>query len=306
MKKPDKNFDTGLRILAVLKILLESDVTKSELIDKMNNNPLFENVYTFEALIKYFNTLSVIGFKIEKDKNVYKLRNALSQIEVTESELETVIDLINYTKKLHNKSLEKTIKDLLYKSVKYIEEESVQNKIIQALKESAQTIESNNLAQTLESIMYDNCLISITYIKNNNTQDTITVRLDEIIEKKNDIILVCYDKKKARSKKINAASIISIKQTPQRAEETRANNNSTVFRLSGRLAPIYKLKEGEEVIDFAAGYKTISNKGEDKDTIIKRLLKYGENCQILEPEPVKEEFLILAESILKNLEEDTV
>lgn len=305
MKKPDKNFDTGLRILEVLKILHESDVTKNELIEKMNNNQLFENVYTFEAFIKYFNTLSIMGFKIEKDKNVYKLRNALAKTEITKSELETVIDLINYTKKLHNKTLEKTIKDILYKSIKYMDE-TAQNKIIEALKESAATITSNNLTETLESLMYDNLFITITYIKNNNTQDTITVKLEEIIEKKNDIILVCYDNKKARNKKINAASIISIKQTPLKTAERHLNNNSTVFRIYGRLAQVYKLKEGEKVIDFTAGYKTILNKNEDKDIIIKRLLKYGENCQIVAPQSLKEEFLMMTDSILKNLEQEAV
>ena len=60
MKKPDKNFDTGLRILEVLRILLEQDVTKGELIEKMNDNPLFENVYTFEAFIKASNKLMTV------------------------------------------------------------------------------------------------------------------------------------------------------------------------------------------------------------------------------------------------------
>ncbi|MBQ4123982.1 WYL domain-containing protein [bacterium] len=301
MKKPDKNFDTGLRILEVLKILLENDITKNELISKMNNNPHFSNVYTCEAFIKYFNTLSVMGFKIEKEKNVYKLKNALERIDISKSELDVILELINYIKKLHNKKLEETIKNLLYKSIKYMDE-NTQKTISNALKESAQNIKSNNVIDALESILYNKCLVNITYIKNNNTQDSITVTLKEIIEKKNDIILLCYDKKKARNKKINVASIISIKQTPIRACESQFNSNSVLFRIYGRLAQTYKLKEEETVVDFTAGYKTISNKGEDKDIIIKRLLKYGENCKILHPASFREEFLTITDEILKNLE----
>lgn len=302
MKKPDKNFDTGLRILEVLRILLEKDVTKSELIERMNNNPLFENVYTFEAFIKYFNTLSIMGFKIDKDKNIYKLKNAFKQISLTDNEEKIVLNLIRYIKKLHNKNLEEKIKKVIYKSVKYIDNKS-QNKIISELEESVQRIESNNIANTLETLMYDKRFLSITYIKNNNSQDTITVQLKEIIEKKNDIILVCYDPKRARNKKINAASVISITQTPNVVTENTLNNDSAIFRIYGRLAQVYKLKQGETVIDFTAGYKTILNKGEDRDIILRRLLKYGENCKIISPKILQEEFIFMTNDILKNLEE---
>lgn len=304
-KKSDKNFDTSLRILEVLRILLNYDITKSDLIEKMNENSQFENVYTFEAFIKYFNTLSVLGFKIKKDKNIYKLRNTFYRLQLTKDELAAVFQLISHIKKLHNKTLEQTITNILNKSLKYMDEDT-QNQVENAIKESAQNIKSNNLAETLESLLYDNRFISIKYIKNKNTQDTITARLKEIIEKKDEIILVCHDKKSARNKKINAASIISITQTPNMADQNNFNNDSVVFRIYGRLAQVYKLKQGEKVLDFSAGYKTILNKGEDKDIIIKRLLKYGENCKIVQPKIIQDEFLMMTNEILKNLEEDSV
>lgn len=305
MKKPEKNFDTGLRILEVLKILLNNDVSKNELIEQMNQNPLFENIYTFEAFIKYFNTLALFGLKIEKNKNIYKLINAFDKISLTNKELKVVVELINYIKKLHSKTAEKQIKDILYKSSKYMDENS-RNSIISALNFSLGSIKSNNLINSLESILYDNRVILITYIKNNKTQETIKVILKEIIEKKDDIILVCYDKKNARNKRINAASIISVVQTPNLATHETFSNDSVIFQIYGRLAEVYKLKQDETIVDFTPEYKTILNKGEDRDIIIKRLLKYGENCRIIHPKSIKEEFLALTDELLQNLEEKVI
>lgn len=302
MTKPDKNFDTGLRILEVLRILLNNDVTKGELIEKMNNNPLFDNVYTFEAFIKYFNTLSVMGFKIDKDKNKYKLKNAFKKITLTDKEEEAIIELISYIKKLHNKSLEEKIKKVIYKSIKYFNEEyqiRIKNKLMQL----NQNINVDNLTDTLENLLYDKQILSLTYIKNNNIQETITVKLKEIIEKKNNIILVCNDIKQGRNKKINAASVISIMQTPNITTDNNFNNDTVIFRLYGRLSQVYKLKKDETVLDFASEYKTISNKGEDRDILLRRLLKYGENCKIVHPKSMQEEFIALTNNILKNLEE---
>lgn len=305
--KPDKNYDTGLRILEVLKILLENDMSKSDLIAKLQDNPLFENVYTPEAFIKYFNTLEVLGFKIEKYKNVYRLKNSFSDIKLTDEELKVYVNLIRYLKKLHNKNIENSLREIFYKTVKYFNEEQ-QSTILNAIneKEIPSFSKTDNLTDYLESLMYDNMKISVTYIKNNLNQDTVKVELKEILEKKDDIILVCYDDIKRKNKKIPVSSIVSIKQLPQRAKN-QEYLNTVIFRLYGRLTSAYKLKKSEKLIDFdiSAGYVTISNSEEDKDALIKRLLKYGENCRIIKPQHVIDDFIFLTDNIIKNLEEDS-
>lgn len=306
MTKPDKNYDTGLRILEVLKILLNTDVSKNDLIAKMNKNPDFENVYTFEAFIKYFNTLSLLGFDIEKYKNKYRLKNAFDKIELSEQEINSAIDLISYIKKLHNKNLEQTIQNIIQKSLKFLDKNS-QNIIEKALLEQNQKINNNNSTiNYFERLMYDGQLVNITYLKRNNIQDTITVQIKEIIERNGEVILLCYEKSKTRNKKINISSITSVFQTPEMADNSAYTNDSVVFRVYGRLAKLYKLKQGEKTTDFSAGYITIHNTGEDRDILLKRLLKYGENCKIIQPQSLKDEFLAMTDDILKNLEQEKV
>ena len=301
IEKPERNFDTGLRILEVLKILLDYDVSKSELIKKINSKHPSESVYTFEAFIKYFNTLSVLGFDIKKEKRKYSLKNALDKLKLKQQEVSLLIDVISYIKKLHNKNLEEKIKRILNKSLKFMDWET-QEKVLSALKQSAQNINTNNnIINSIESMMYDGQFVCITYLKRNNIQDTVTAQIKEIIENKNNVFLLLCEKNKTRNKKINISSILSITQTPEMVSNTIFAQDEVVFRLYGRLAKSYKIKSGEHTLDFSAGYMTVLNKGEDKELLLNRLLKYGENCKIIKPQTLKNDFIALTDEILKNL-----
>lgn len=305
MTKPEKNFDTGLRILEVLKILQEKDMSKNDIINELKNNNLFESVYTQEAFIKYFNIFELFGLIIEKEKNVYKLKNSLLKVTLSKNEIEVLIDLIKYIRKLHNKKIESELKGLLYKFIKYTDA-NTQEVILKALQEADYNMNgNNNTIGFLEKLLYDNQLVTITFYKNKSVQESITVIIKEIIEKNNDIVIVCYDSSKSRNKKIYLSSIISIKQSPQKASNSQYLN-SVVFRLYGRLASLYKLKTSETVLDFSKDCITVSNTEEDKDILLRRLLKYGESCKIIKPQIMKDEFISLTKDILKNLQEDKI
>ena len=75
-----------------------------------------------------------------------------------------------------------------------------------------------------------------------------------------------------------------------------------VFELHGRLMRAYKLKPSEKVINFNQNYITVSNSEDDKDILLRRLLKYGESCKIVSPKSLKAEMLELTNEMLKNLE----
>lgn len=304
-EKPERNFDTGLRILEVLKILLYRDVSKTELIKEVGAKTSIENVYTLEAFIKYFNTLSVLGFDIEKNKRKYSLKNAVDTLQLKQPEVSLLIDLITYTKKLHNKNLEAQVQNIMKRTLKFMEP-SAKEKVSIAINQSAQNINTNNnIINSIESMMYDGQFVCITYLKRNNVQDTLTAQIKEIIENKNNVFLLFCEKNKTRNKKINISSILEITQTPEMVSNTIFSQDEVVFRLYGRLAKSYKLKTGEKTLDFSAGYMTVLNKGEDKELLLNRLLKYGENCKIIKPQSLKDDFLALTDKILENLNGET-
>ena len=303
MNKPEKKHDTGLRILEVLKILLEKNLSKTELIEKLKENDLVENVYSQEAFLKYFNTFELSGLKLNRFQGKYSLNNALLKINLSKKEQEMLILLINSITKLNNKSEEEIMRNFFLKINKYVgidlnnelnnianKETSIQNSNIR-----------NNVIETLKHLIYEEQKVNITYKKTDNTEETDTFELKEIIEKDNCIYVVCYSPLLGRNKKININSIKSLNQLPQKISGV-CYLNSIVFEVYGRLASLYRLKPSEKVIDFSNNHLTISNTEEDKDSLLLRLLKYGENCKIIRPKSLQEEFINLTNDILKNLE----
>ena len=214
-----------------------------------------------------------------------------------------LILLINSITKLNNKSEEEIMKNFFLKIDKYVDidlnnelnniankETSIQNSNIR-----------NNIIATLKNLIYEEQRVNITYKKKDNTEETDTFELKEIIEKDNCIYIVCYSPLLGRNRKININSIKSLNQLPQKISGV-CYLNSIVFEVYGRLASLYRLKPSEKVIDFSNNHLTISNTEEDKDSLLLRLLKYGENCKIIRPKSLQEEFINLTNDILKNLE----
>ena len=303
MKKPEKNHDTGLRILEVLKILLEKNLSKTELIEKLKENDLVENVYSQEAFLKYFNTFELSGLKLNRLQGKYFLNNALLKTNLSKKEQEMLVFIIKSIKKLNNKSEEEIMNNFLLKIDKYVDID-LNNELNNIANKEASIQNSNirnNVIETLKLLIYEGQKVNITYKKTDNTEETDTFELKEIIEKDNCIYVVCYSPLLGRNKKININSIKSLNQLPQKISGV-CHLNSIVFEVYGRLASLYRLKPSEKVIDFSNNHLTISNTEEDKDSLLLRLLKYGENCKIIRPKSLQEEFINLTNDILKNLE----
>jgi len=77
---------------------------------------------------------------------------------------------------------------------------------------------------------------------------------------------------------------------------------SVTFKLTGRLARAYKLKEGENIIEYdlkKKKYIIVSNKTQDKDLLLRRLIRYFGSCEILYPKAMKEKMLTLVEEMEK-------
>ena len=304
MNKSEKNFDAGLRVLEVLKVMLNENLKKIELIEKLKNNSVVECVYTQEAFVKYFNTLEALGFELERVKNNYILANALFKIDLSKEEKELLEKLILESKSLYNKNIELNVKTAVNKINKYISPKFTNEQLSNLFDNESKfdsDVVNNNLLLSIKNMIADNLLVKIKFRKNKNLIEETIVELKEIVEKNNKRFVLCYLPDLARNIKINIDSIIELNQLPKKSKGTTCLN-SVVFELYGRLVSSYKLKPSEKVINFSNNCITVSNTAEDKDTILRRLLKYGENCKIITPKSMQNELLDLTNEMLKNLE----
>ena len=305
MVTSETKHDTGLRILEILKLMLKNDISKHQMIDFLKNNREIGSVYTQEAFIKYFNTLEALGFIIEKEKNNYSLKNGLFSINLNENELNLFKLLIKNYNFIYKKEEAKLFKNLIIRINKHLENKLPKeflDKIFSPLEEKNNNLREN-IILTLKKMISEELPIKVKYKKGKNIETEITIKPKELTEKKGNIYISGFCPDLKCNKKICIDTITSISQSVSKFKQTD-KAVSIVFELYGRLAKSYKLKPDERYLNSDVNSLTIINDGEDKDNLLLRLLKYGENCKILKPEEVQEEFLALTDDILKNLEEN--
>ncbi len=304
MVSSETKHDTSLRILEILKLMLRDDISKHKMIDFLKADEKVGSVFTQEAFIKYFNTMEAAGFNIEKIKSDYSLKNTLFSITLNDEEMNFFKLIIKNYKSIYNNEEQKLFKNLIIRINKYIENKLPQEYLdeIFAVSEEKNNNVRENIIATLRQMIIEEFPIIIKYKKSKNIEAEILINPNELIEKNENIYISGFCPAINRNKKICIDTIVSITQMTNKLRQMN-KTESVLFTLYGRLAHSYKLKPAEKLVDHDANSITISNDSEDSDTLMLRLLKYGENCKILKPKKMQEDFLALTDEILKNLQE---
>ena len=80
---------------------------------------------------------------------------------------------------------------------------------------------------------------------------------------------------------------------------------TVVYKLKSRLAKTYKLKEGETSKGLDEnGHLVIVNKNEDHRELLKRLMRYGFDCEVISPKSFKAKMKDLINHTLANYKQN--
>lgn len=285
---------SGYRILFTFFTIFNSSLSQKELNIKLNENPHIDKTFTKEAIIKFINTLKASDIEIKKENNKYHINKLPWTIDISESSLNTLIELRNFVKSLHQEELEKEYNNFIDNLLKYIPEEDCPTLHNNELFNSPYS-QHSSLIKKLESLQKSGQKIIINSNSNKNYQfDNFKLEYHN-----KNVYLTGYSIKSNENKTLNLTEIKRAKLAPQKAQGM-IFPPTVIFKLKARLANGYKLKPNEKLISKNHNELIISNKGEDKKILLRRLLKYKNLCEILSPESVKRDFKELLNSCLAN------
>lgn len=301
-----KNNATSIRVLETLKILSKGSASIQDIVRYFEKTDPNNRIYTNEVILKYLNTLKVFGCRIIKEKDKYVLLNAPQQISLNEKELQAML-LIS---KAGNIFPEEKINEEINQFLQEIEKRFTDNTRIIAHK--LQKPDSINLKydynkyidkiKKYEKYCIDGQRLKITYIKNNRTEESVLVEPIEIKYLNKDAYFSVHNPASAQILDICFDSILEIKQLPLKSNTTSLLS-SVAFELKDRLANAYKLHEGEKLLNKKDdGSIIILNQKEDRELLLKRLMKYGDLCEVISPKTLREEMKKLIKETLKNYE----
>lgn len=292
---PTKINDTGIRVLELLKYMINNDVNINE--DNSKNIPQFTDIMP-ETYLKYISTIEKTGLSVIKKDKKYKLCTFPQKTELGEEDLhilQVIFDNIKFT--CSDKETETFINfaEKIKNSLDDKEKQSFE-KILNNFQEKNYFI--SDIQKKIEH--YENYLdcgqkLKITYKNNSFICEPKKIDLSN-----GKIYMTVYNIKTMEFKKILTDLITKIEILPARASQVTMKQ-AAVFEVYNRLIENYRLRDNERIESYNEKVKTIVATDYNKEELLKRLLKYGENCKIIRPKFLQQEFLAMLNDIRENI-----
>ncbi len=297
--------DSGIKMFKLLNLLYQGeadfkDVIQIFLDDKTSNSNANVN------LCKYLNSLKVFGIRVEKNKDKYKAYNLPYTYNFTKEELEAVEKLRSCSDLILSKKAKPDFDKFLEAlTARYDDETQMLAKEVESDEEFDFSFFFKSIKDKLsecEQYIADNQILNISYTDKSGKLVKVSGKPIDILYGKRDARLRMYNSKSQQVFDIQIKNIRSIEQTPQKSEMPVLDSVQVVFKLSGRLAKNYRLRENEYSRGFDPfdGRLVVVNKNEDISELLHRLMRYGSSCEVTNPKFVREKMIDLIDKTIEN------
>lgn len=316
MSKKTKISSTAYRVLSLMQILNEGEYSVDALNKIFSKDPDIARTLSKEVILKYISTLRQAGYKVSKslDGNnyKYKLDKAPVTINLTEDNLRTLLILEDYAISLYQDKLKNNYNNFLKKITRYLSEDQ-----ISMLNYERKNLQNNPNLELSKYEKYSHLIKKLERYCSEEQRITVKYRLpieDEekqiVLEPKSikydsyDVYISGYNPIIGERQLIHFNYIKEIKQLPIKSKFNDVLF-PVVFRLKGRVSSGYRLYEGEKITerDEKTGTIIVSAQVDDHNMLLKRLLRYGDNCEIIFPKHVRFKAAKTIADTLKNYEE---
>ena len=292
----NKKCDTSIRVFKTMMFLLNNSAGISEIIKYLNNNN-DKNILSNETILKYFNTLKAFGINVKKEKDKYQILNLPPYIDMTEKEIKgfKLLEKFSFPESFTETNLNEFICNFnkhLTPELKEILNQTKIEKKVNILYEK-----NKDLINKLEDFIKNKQLVILETI----SKEKYEAKPLDIIYNNNKIYFRIYLIHKGQKEDIDITQIKNISNLHSEKEIT--SKIAIKFRLKGRLAHTYSLKDGEVLNDtFADGSILITNNNEPENTLLMRLLRYDHLCEVISPIETRDKMKKLVNRMLKLYE----
>lgn len=274
---------SSMQVIKTLQVLLEGNFTMSELIEKLNQNEK-EPVFNNSVISKYINTCRFCGIEIPKIHNKYFVTSMPFGLELTNIDINLLESMQNLVKNEMTKKYNKLFNSFIEKLNRY------SNKKIARVEKATYQLTS----ELFENAVADRRKIQLLF-KNRVIMECIPIKITEV--KGKTYFNVFY---KNRERMIDSARVSGLEVMKQKFLQN-FNDESVIFLIRDDLAARYDLRENEQYTKTdRIGWKAISNRGENKEVLLSRLLRYDDKCEIISPKTYRDEMKQILDGALSN------
>ncbi len=306
----NKKLNAGcLKIFELLNLLYEDKADYNRVIEIFKDDLVETSTNNVQVVLnKYMNTLKVFGIKVVKQNNKFKLLSSLYSMNFSADDLKAISILANSVQDFPDEDLANDIKSFL--NVFELRMSNDDKKVLNALCQNSNYdfsfyySEMKDQIEQCKNLCTDKLMINVLFIKDGE-QVLCKCTPKEVLYDAKKVYLKVYDASKRQNYELPLSSILSISKLPQKANSIEMTT-TVVYKLKNKLAKRYVLKDGEvsQGID-ENGEQTIVNNGEPFEKLLKRLMRYSFDCEIISPKPLREQMIKMINDTLENyMDED--
>ncbi len=274
---------SSMQVLKTLQVLLQGNYTMHELVEKLNVNET-THIFNNSVVSKYINTCRYCGIDIPKIHNKYFVASMPFGLELTGNDINLLENLQNLVRERLTKRYNKIFDGFVEALNKF------SNKKIARVEKSSYKLTS----ELFEYAVIEKRKIKLMY-KNRTILECIPLSMHQ--NKGKTFFQVLYNDKE---KMIDSDRISGIEILPQKFIKN-FNEPAVIFILKDELATRYTLRENEHLTDTdKPGCIAVSNRGENKEMLFARLLRYDDKCEIITPKIYREEMKQIIANTLQN------
>lgn len=301
-KLTEKYNDACVKLFEFIKMLYEGDVEFKTVLDHFSDGTYDGSSNTHVTINKYLNAMKIFGIQVIKSDNKYKMLTSPYKISFNLEDLKC-INILKDGGQILTDNKNKTNFEKFIQSLEVRYDEVAQNFVqITNKSQRVKIFHSEILEQIKQCEKYcqEKQKLEIVFCNENNEDINLICSPIEQIYFKRKICLKVLGNNGSRIYEIPINSIKSIKQLPT-ASSTQAIPTTVVYRIKNRLAKNYKIRDWEKLDNIEQdGSHIIINKNEDLNILIKRLMRYGTECEIISPKFFKEEMITTINQTLEN------
>lgn len=298
------NESAAYRVFETLKLLMQKPASTCEIIQYLESinpdNKRFSNV----AIHKYLNTLKFSGIDIIKVANRYQVKKLPFILDLTEENLYAIALMQKCSRSMHEEALAEALNELLYQVKIRMKKETINkyNEIETSIEMKCKDL-SEELIRKIkecEKLCKDSLKLKITY-KKDSKEYTINCVPIELKHQEDKIYFSVFNLASYNMIDIRCEDLIKIEQFPTKVNSEKIVPTTTMFKLFGKLAQRYELRNGEISQGYdEKGALVVISRQEDKDILLKRLMHYGGLCEVISPAMHRLQIQTLIDETLAN------
>lgn len=313
MNKKLKISATAYRVLLILLHLNNRTCSAECLNDIFLKDPYISRYFSKDVILKYIITLRTAGYNIAKptfsNNYNYELNKSPVLVELNFGQIKNLAALSRYAKCMYRKKIINNYDGFLKKIKKYLPESQVEFLNKEQEKQCKKTDDIRlkkeslkDLINKIEEFLEEDRKVSVKYkLYETDEEKQLILELKNIKYEKNETYITGYSTLTEQMHAIKPEQIIEIKQLPSKSQYKQILS-PVIFKLKGPLAKIYRPYENEKIVTDKdkTNTVTVTSYVDDHNMSIKRLLRYGENCEILYPKHTKTEMIKIIGKTLAN------